>query len=823
MAQFSAALETCKKLREIQELDENMMPLGRDNSSHYKRQQQPAITVNPSNEQAAAPTTTPVTATTKDQNQAPTTTPTSNSGRPGTTKRRQYYYKQVSNALSNCAKDQVSKYSLYAFKMRLTCALPDEQNTRGRKIHAPENSALSFGILVQTSMPPICQFPIYTRDGEIFVETSLIDDDVQLNDEQREQVVSFHKYTFSRVLRLEKYPMIFKPNDANSQVIVVPLSNARNQAIDWHFLSTLDYDRCVKLNNVSDEDRAAKLFEDADYEDAVVSPWYRNQDQPQFFYVAEICTHLSPRSDFPGQGFDTFEKYYRDKYKINIQHLDQPLLDVDHTSARLNFLTPRYVNRKGMSLPTSSEETKRSKRENLEQKQILVPELCAIHPFPASLWRQAVCLPCVLYRLNCLLVADSLRRLVASEMKLGIIDLGKGHQWPPLNFGWTLSDVIQSGLCVTNKKQEALQQASTLQNSDTNETSDGGENAEENSRRPSSPLLIDGEEELSNLSCKLMNKLNQQESKLREKSNLEIGTWSNEMAQFEKKSSNSKSSEPTDEEDFEEMMDPNIALPDNLTFLDDSVLPQVNPGGDRRDWGTGIAQKKFRVGSPTFFSNPNINIPGLLDDLDGFSCSDSEEEEEFTFNKKLDIDEVEDVGNNVRIEFRGRNLAEAIEDEELTKTRLATLAKNQQEEQTMVQDLPWDHLPTNDDTANFDKDWIVVGAQDEFSRENRGHSCSTIAKSPNLYSLPGFDFSLAEVIKSRENCGVLPRTDDILPSFSFDLQPNLQDTCGPSPSLLLQALTMSNSNDVINLGNWENCIREGAQFKSFLCHLLQKD
>ena len=46
-------------------------------------------------------------------------------------------------------------------------------------------------------------------------------------------------------------------------------------------------------------------------------------------------------------------------------------------------MTTCYVNRKGIALPTSSEETKRNKRENLEQKQILVPELCAIHPFPA--------------------------------------------------------------------------------------------------------------------------------------------------------------------------------------------------------------------------------------------------------------------------------------------------------------------------------------------------------------------------------------------------------------------------------------------------------
>ena len=38
--------------------------------------------------------------------------------------------------------------------------------------------------------------------------------------------------------------------------------------------------------------------------------------------------------------------------------------------------------------------------------QILVPELCSVHPFPASLWKHAVCLPCVIYRINALLLAD---------------------------------------------------------------------------------------------------------------------------------------------------------------------------------------------------------------------------------------------------------------------------------------------------------------------------------------------------------------------------------------------------------------------------------
>jgi hypothetical protein len=95
------------------------------------------------------------------------------------------------------------------------------------------------------------------------------------------------------------------------------------------------------------------------------------------------------------------------------------------------------------------QETKRNKRENLDQKQILVPELCAIHPFSASLWRQAVALPCIMYRLNGLLIADQIRTAVAVEMRLGRPVLAPSADdespvWPPLNFGWTLADVVNN-------------------------------------------------------------------------------------------------------------------------------------------------------------------------------------------------------------------------------------------------------------------------------------------------------------------------------------------------------------------------------------------
>lgn len=63
--------------------------------------------------------------------------------------------------------------------------------------------------------------------------------------------------------------------------------------------------------------------------------------------------------------------------------------------------------------------------------QILVPELCAIHPIPASLWRKAVCLPSILYRLHCLLTAEELRAQTAIEAGVGARTLPPDFRWLP--------------------------------------------------------------------------------------------------------------------------------------------------------------------------------------------------------------------------------------------------------------------------------------------------------------------------------------------------------------------------------------------------------
>lgn len=65
---------------------------------------------------------------------------------------------QVAEALSDCRPVAGSKALLYNVSMILTCPLPDEQNTRGRSIYAPEDSPQGFGILTLKPIPKVRSF-----------------------------------------------------------------------------------------------------------------------------------------------------------------------------------------------------------------------------------------------------------------------------------------------------------------------------------------------------------------------------------------------------------------------------------------------------------------------------------------------------------------------------------------------------------------------------------------------------------------------------------------------------------------------------------------
>ncbi|XP_056646344.1 endoribonuclease Dcr-1 [Diorhabda sublineata] len=658
--------------------------------------------------------------------------------RPGTTKRRQYYNKRIADALLNCHPVVGEPTYFYKIVMTLTCPLPEEQNTRGREIYPPEDSPLGFGILTSKRIPKISAFPIFTRSGEVSVDLELISTNLVLTEEQIKKTREFVNYTFTSVLRLQKYLMLFNPDASSNNYLIVPTIKRDNAVkVNWKFINLI----FTLLNRIPafipDEKRANYIFNPELYRDAVVMPWYRNQDQPQYFYVAEMCSKLNPTSAFPGLEYATFEEYYKRKYGIQIQNLTQCLLDVDHTSARLNFLTPRYVNRKGVALPTSSEETKRAKRENLEQKQILVPELCAIHPFPASLWRKAVALPCILYRINALLLADQIRRTVASALNLGICELPKEVKWPSLNFGWNLSDVLKKSREEEMRKQQEKLLVAEL-------------HLEE--KLPSLKITeIKSDDDFENGvndtddEC---NSLVEISTKCDDKW-IEIGTWSNEMA------------------------------------------------GTMECNGSSSL---IRYASPTSWLQSDNNY-------DDFSDSESE----------ILQDDSDSEWGGLRIEFTGDNQAEALDDEDDdNEDKVFKLYNNidawKIEEESVQTDLLRKefHEACSNNKHHILSSGILVTADNVFDKTILKDKQDKIVYTNNIDK--NVDFSL--LYKDNRNNSVLDEniisnqyineydiSEEL--SFSFDEQPNLADHPGPSPNVLLQALTMSNANDGINLERLE--------------------
>ncbi|XP_017475087.1 PREDICTED: endoribonuclease Dcr-1 [Rhagoletis zephyria] len=870
LARRMAALQACIELHKTGELDDNLQPIGKEGFR--------AVEPDWENFELAEEDEKIV-----HENSEP---------RPGTTKRRQYYYKRIASEFSECRPTAGVPCYLYFIDLTLQCPIPEEQNTRGRKIYPPEDAQQGFGILTLKRIPKVSSFPIFTRSGEVKVSIVLSKDRVILTETQICCINTFLNYTFTNVLRLQKFLMLFDPDSTENCVFIVPtLKKDGGKLIDWDFLELIERNSSMMPTPVPDELRKCTDFDANKFKDAVVMPWYRNQDQPQYFYVAEICPQLSPLSCFPGENYRTFKHYYSLKYGLTIQNVKQPLLDVDHTSARLNFLTPRYVNRKGVALPTSSEETKRAKRENLEQKQILVPELCTVHPFPASLWRTAVCLPCILYRINGLLLADDIRKKVSMDIGLGQQDIADNFEWPMLDFGWSLSEVLKrskesknASVGQENKDNNGKEESNGKQNNsfgtDNGINGECGNSVEENQSKAKSAneIIIEGEK------------------KLQDSTFIEIGTWSNDMADDLNFSKNSDSLEDDEEECLK-------YFPSNVSFCD----------------------QQLRYGSPTFWdleeseqnkkTNEGMQNKGNVPNhyrKNSFAYYDSDDSLASSYDgnepAKYSDDEDDDDCGPLRIAFTSKNEAETIETvQEIEKHNKqlsiiqATNANERNYQKTknllvgynFVDLKPSIEAELRESIAQFTASTKILRMTIEHSgmlvkynqpvalarKEKSGGNSYVPDELPTAEMffklLPYADKSLlmsildergnlltpadiallnADYLKSHplemfevQGCGDIfdnfndkdmlklerwgegykkliqlrfdrkvsaESNDSLMPAreeikkvysdlFSFDRQPDLTGHPGPSPSIILQALTMSNANDGINLERLE--------------------
>lgn len=65
------------------------------------------------------------------------------------------FFFQTAEALTDCRPIVGVPSYLYHINMVLSCPLPEEQNTRGRRIYPPEESAIGFGIITLKEIPKV--------------------------------------------------------------------------------------------------------------------------------------------------------------------------------------------------------------------------------------------------------------------------------------------------------------------------------------------------------------------------------------------------------------------------------------------------------------------------------------------------------------------------------------------------------------------------------------------------------------------------------------------------------------------------------------------
>lgn len=89
----------------------------------------------------------------------------------------------------------------------------------------------------------ICPFPIFTRSGEVSVSLELTSQEVELTDTHIEKIVTFLNYTFTNVLRLQKYLMMFDPHAAENSYFIVPTRKGKSLAGLFQF----QFSSCLPL------------------------------------------------------------------------------------------------------------------------------------------------------------------------------------------------------------------------------------------------------------------------------------------------------------------------------------------------------------------------------------------------------------------------------------------------------------------------------------------------------------------------------------------------------------------------------------------------
>nr|CAD7399819.1 unnamed protein product [Timema poppensis] len=391
-AKRAVALETCRLLYEMGELDKNLMPKTRvfEDSKSYKE-------LFPLWEDES-----PVKVGEK-------------TVYPGTKNMKRQYPHKPPVFLSECRPQEGQTAHLHVIQMKPVYQRPPPSNNRKMVFYDLLNSEKhGWALLSSKPLPKRLQALLRQSSAENWV-------------------------LWSQVYRPRYLRCICRNGQLSHRYL--PKSNIGKYVVDWTTVEKYPHLPSIKPPN--DEQRLALTFDKKSLEQTVIIPWYRGKFAEQNYIVTRVCEDLSAQSSFPTEDYMSYADYFDKKYGLKVLRPNQPLIEVKAISNKLNCLRPRGI--------VSNSAGKRKRQELQEDfEEHLIPELCMQYTFPAELWLKATALPTILHRVTYLLMAEELRQTLSQQIGIGAVILPHGVDWKPLQEDKALKTELESPKAPSN-------------------------------------------------------------------------------------------------------------------------------------------------------------------------------------------------------------------------------------------------------------------------------------------------------------------------------------------------------------------------------------
>ncbi|RDD44708.1 Endoribonuclease dcr-1, partial [Trichoplax sp. H2] len=254
-----------------------------------------------------------------------------------------------------------------------------------------------FGLICKTKLHEIEPTYLQTSCGDILLSLQSLAVPMHYSCDELSLISKFVEYLFTNITPCSTITdLIYDPTNSYAKYMIVPLNYVKSSrsmySINFELMATLLKPRKYWpfASNLGDGCKNVNdLLIVKNY-----GHWVTNQ--VDVYALRNICYDLSPLSRFPTDKRLTYKAYYHRKYHTRIENSNQPLFAVK----TLHRFPVALVHENCISPCNNTNESKKSNSGFVH----LVPELCLVHPFSASMWMLSQFLPLALYKIekNCL-------------------------------------------------------------------------------------------------------------------------------------------------------------------------------------------------------------------------------------------------------------------------------------------------------------------------------------------------------------------------------------------------------------------------------------